>query len=124
MDLTLLGRVLSSQARALMLQTLMEGRALSAGELARSAGVATSTVSEHLGVLADARMVSTVSSGRHRYYHLRDEEVAEALEAVMRLTPLPQPRSLRASKEVRPWVSPAPATTIWPDRSVWPSTMP
>jgi DNA-binding transcriptional ArsR family regulator len=100
-DLTVLGRVLSSKARALMLQTLMEGRALAAGELARCAGVATSTASEHLGVLTDASLVTTVSSGRHRYYYLRDEEVAEALEAVMRLTPLPKPRSLRESKEAR-----------------------
>lgn len=103
LDLSLpdLARLLASPARATMLATLLEGRPLAAGELARCAGVAASTASEHLTVLAEAGLVSALAAGRHRYYRLADAEVGETLEAWFRLAPPSPPRSLRASKEAR-----------------------
>jgi DNA-binding transcriptional ArsR family regulator len=96
-----LARLLSSPARATMLAALLEGRALPAGELARTSGVAASTASEHLAVLSGSGLVTSLQSGRHRYYRLRGPEVGETLETWFRLTPPPQPRSLRTSKETR-----------------------
>jgi DNA-binding transcriptional ArsR family regulator len=96
-----LARLLSSPARATMLAALLEGRALSAGELARGSGVAASTASEHLTALAGSGLVTAVQSGRHRYYRLRGPEVGETLEAWFRLTPPPRPRSLRMSRDAR-----------------------
>jgi len=96
-----LARLLSSPARATMLAALQEGRALAAGELARTAGVAPSTASEHLAVLGDAGLVTALSSGRHRYYRLSGPDVADLVEAWFRLAPPAPPRSLRASKQAR-----------------------
>lgn len=75
----------------------MEGRPLTAGELARIAGVRASTVSEHLSELLDGGLVAVVTAGRHRYYRLSGEEVASALEAFSRICPATPVRSLRQS---------------------------
>jgi DNA-binding transcriptional ArsR family regulator len=101
LELCDLAAVLSNQARATMLATLLDGRALAAGELARGSRVAGSTASEHLAALSEAGLVTSLQSGRHRYYRLAGPEVAETLEAWFRLTPPPRPRSLRMSTEAR-----------------------
>jgi DNA-binding transcriptional ArsR family regulator len=66
-----------------MLVTLMDGRALSAGELSRVAGIAASTASEHLARLLAADLVAVRQQGRHRYYRLSAPGVAEMLEGMM-----------------------------------------
>lgn len=73
----------------------MEGHALTAGELARIAGVRASTISEHLGELLDGGLVAVTTAGRHRYYRLSGSEVAGALEAFSRICPATPVRSLR-----------------------------
>ncbi|MCA0449718.1 MAG: helix-turn-helix domain-containing protein, partial [Proteobacteria bacterium] len=55
-------------ARAAMLLELMDGRALTAGELARAANVAPQTASGHLAKLAKAGLVTIRAQGRHRYH--------------------------------------------------------
>ncbi|HSK41848.1 MAG TPA: helix-turn-helix transcriptional regulator [Arenibaculum sp.] len=70
-------------ARANILSALMDGRALTAGELAWHAGVSAQTTSGHLAKLAAARLVAVEKQGRHRYYRLFDAEVAHAVEALM-----------------------------------------
>lgn len=70
-------------ARANMLVALMGGQALTAGELARHAGVSASTTSGHLAKLAAARLVSPSRQGRHRYYRLASPEIAEVVHALM-----------------------------------------
>jgi DNA-binding transcriptional ArsR family regulator len=57
--------------------------------LARHAGVAPSTASEHLAHLLDAGLLAVEAQGRHRYYRLADPGVAALLEAM--LTALPEP---------------------------------
>ena len=96
-----LARLLSSPARATMLAALLDGRALSAGELARGSGVAVSTASEHLAALSGSGLVTSLQSGRHRYYRLDGPAVGETLEAWFRLAPPSRPRSLRMSNEAR-----------------------
>jgi DNA-binding transcriptional ArsR family regulator len=70
-------------ARASMLQALMDGRALTATELAGAAGVAPQTASGHLAQLAGAGLVTVARQGRHRYHRLATPLVARMLESVM-----------------------------------------
>jgi DNA-binding transcriptional ArsR family regulator len=70
-------------ARANMLSALMSGKALTASELAGEAGVSPSTASSHLAKLEDGGLISGVRQGRHRYFRLRDGEVAAMLEKMM-----------------------------------------
>jgi DNA-binding transcriptional ArsR family regulator len=70
-------------ARAGMLQALMDGRALTAGELARAAGIAPQTASAHLARLAAAAMINVVPQGRHRYHCIASPAVAQMLESIM-----------------------------------------
>lgn len=75
--------LIGDAARANMLAALMGGQALTAGELARHAGVTPQTTSGHLAKLADAHLVAVEKQGRHRYFRLAAPEVAEAIHALM-----------------------------------------
>lgn len=81
-----LGALLGDPARARMLSALMSGAALTATELAAEADIAASTASTHLAKLTDGRLLSIARQGRHRYYRIADEEIAEMLEKLMELT--------------------------------------
>ena len=70
-------------ARANILSALMDGRALTAGELALHAGVSASTTSGHLAKLTELKLIAVEQQGRHRYYRLASPEIAHALEALM-----------------------------------------
>ncbi len=68
--------------RARMLSILLGGSSLPAGEIARAAGISPSTASEHLRMLADAGLVDVASRGRHRYFRIKNADVARALETL------------------------------------------
>jgi len=68
-----------------MLHALMDGRALTATELARVAGVTPQTASGHLARMASAGLVVPEKQGRHRYYRLASPAVAQMLESIMRV---------------------------------------
>ena len=85
-NLAHVARMIGDPARAEMLGALLGGQALTSGELARRAGVAPATASEHLARLVDAGLVVRRSAGRHRYYALAGPEVAAALEGLARLS--------------------------------------
>jgi DNA-binding transcriptional ArsR family regulator len=70
-------------ARAGMLQALMDGRALTASELARVAGITAQTASSHLGRMAAAGLLAVQKQGRHRYHRLASPGVAQMIEAIM-----------------------------------------
>ena len=70
-------------ARANMLLALMDGRALTASELAYAARVAPPTASGHLGKLVGARLLALEKQGRHRYFRLASPAVADLLEGLM-----------------------------------------
>jgi DNA-binding transcriptional ArsR family regulator len=70
-------------ARANMLNALMDGRALTAKELAQTAGVTPQTASGHLGRLVDARLLVVTRQGRHHYHRLASPAVAQMLEGIM-----------------------------------------
>jgi DNA-binding transcriptional ArsR family regulator len=69
-------------ARANMLVALMDGRALTAKELAFAASVSPQTASGHLAKLADGRLLTCVHQGRHRYYRVASPLVARMLESI------------------------------------------
>src|SRR6266403_3253033 len=57
-------------ARVGMLHALMDGRALTASELARTAGITPQTASGHLARLTTAGLLSRHCQGRHHYHRL------------------------------------------------------
>lgn len=80
-----MGALMGDPARAGMLIALMGGQALSAGELARVAGIAPATASGHLAQLQAGGLLAVEQQGRHRYYRLAGPDVAAAVEALMHL---------------------------------------
>jgi DNA-binding transcriptional ArsR family regulator len=72
-------------ARASMLHALMDGRALTASELARAAGVAPQTASGHLAKMTAAGLLVAQSQGRHRYHRLASPAVARMMESIMQV---------------------------------------
>ena len=94
-----LAALLADSTRAAFCLALLDGRAWTAGELARHAGVAASTTSEHLGRLVEGGLLVERRQGRHRYVQLAGDEVAELVERlVAHLEPAGDgPRTLRAA---------------------------
>lgn len=72
-------------ARAVMLHALMDGRALTASELARAAGITPQTASGHLARLAKAGLIAVTVQGRHRYHALASPAVARMMESIMQV---------------------------------------
>ncbi|WP_443050519.1 ArsR/SmtB family transcription factor [Streptomyces sp. NBC_00286] len=94
-----LAGLIADETRAACLLALIDGRAWTAGELARHAGVAPSTLSEHLGKLVAGGLLAEERQGRHRYVRLADARVAQLVEELTaHLAPgTERPRSLRES---------------------------
>ncbi len=75
--------LLGDPARANMLAALMDGRRLTAKELAYAAHVAAPTASGHLSKLTDAGLLTVEPTGRHRYYRLASPLVGAMLEGIL-----------------------------------------
>ena len=93
-----LAGLLADDTRAAFCLALFDRRAWTAGELARHAGVARSTASEHLDRLVTGGLLVERRQGRHRYVELADARVADLLEDLMgHLEPRQErPRTFRA----------------------------
>jgi len=81
-DIARIASLLGDPARANIMTALMSGQSLTAGELAREAGVTPQTASSHLGKLAAGGLVIVRRQGRHGYFALAGEEVAGLLESL------------------------------------------
>nr|WP_037886089.1 winged helix-turn-helix domain-containing protein [Streptomyces sp. NRRL S-646] len=95
-----LAGLIADETRATCLLALLDGRAWTAGELARHAGVAASTLSEHLGKLVAGNLLAEERQGRHRYVRLADARVAQLVEDLAaQVSPgaAARPRNLRES---------------------------
>ncbi|MFD8640450.1 ArsR/SmtB family transcription factor [Streptomyces zaomyceticus] len=79
-DLAALAALFADETRAAFLLALLDGQAWTAGELARHAGVAPSTASEHLGKLVTGGVLAEERQGRHRYVRLADAGIAHLVE--------------------------------------------
>jgi DNA-binding transcriptional ArsR family regulator len=89
--------LLADRSRAAICLALMDGRAWTAGELARAAGIAPPTATEHLNILVGAGLLAERRQGRHRYVRLASAETARLLEGLSVAAGQPTPaRSLRA----------------------------
>lgn len=106
-DFSSLAALVGDPARANILVALMSGMALTAGELAREAGITPQTTSAHLTKLVEARLILVEVQGRHRYFRLAGQDVAIALEGLMvlaartgqlRTRPGPRDAALRAAR--------------------------
>ncbi|MGX1102665.1 DNA-binding transcriptional ArsR family regulator [Bradyrhizobium elkanii] len=75
--------LIGDPARANMLSALMDGRTLTASELAYVSGVAPQTASGHLAKLSDAGLLALAKQGRRRYFRLASPHVARVLEGLM-----------------------------------------
>jgi DNA-binding transcriptional ArsR family regulator len=72
-------------ARAGMLHALMDGRALTASELARVARITPQTASGHLARMTAAGLLLVERQGRHRYHRLASSAVAQMMESIMQV---------------------------------------
>lgn len=81
-DISLIGSLIGDPARANILTALMCGKALTATELSLEAGVTKQTASAHLKKLEDAQLISQTKNGRHKYYMIADQDVADIIEAI------------------------------------------
>jgi DNA-binding transcriptional ArsR family regulator len=75
--------LIGEPARTAMLVALMDGRALTAGELARASGITAPTASGHLARLTAAGLLAVSAQGRHRYFRIGSPAVARMIEGMM-----------------------------------------
>lgn len=100
-DVAAVAALFADQRRARVLMALSDGRALPAGRLAQEAGVAASTVSNHLALLLNHGLLTATQQGRHRYYRLATPRVEKILEALAELAPQRPITSLRENTRAR-----------------------
>ena len=100
-DIAAVAALLADPTRATMLLALSDGRAFTASELAKSARVAPSTASEHLGRLVEASLLTVAKQGRNCFYRLADPSIVEIMEDLARLAPPVKIRSLSASEHAK-----------------------
>lgn len=94
-DIAQLCELLAEPARVAMVLALMDGSARPAGELARAASVSAQTASAHFGKLVAGEVLAVEQQGRHRYYRIAREEVAQAVEALGLVRARPRAREAR-----------------------------
>jgi DNA-binding transcriptional ArsR family regulator len=88
-------------ARATMLSALLDGRALTAGELAFAARVTPQTASTHLAKLTETGLLSVIREGRHRYFRLASPKVVEMLDGIVAVALENRPRYRPLSRQAR-----------------------
>jgi len=86
-------------ARANILTALLDGRAMTATELAYAARVTPQTTSAHLAKLTQAGLITATPSGRHRYFRLASPKVAQMLESIVAVAGDSRPRFRPLSRQ-------------------------
>jgi DNA-binding transcriptional ArsR family regulator len=103
-NLAALAALLAEPSRAAVLTSLLDGRSWTATELAAQVKIAPSTLSAHLKKLSDAQLIRVLPLGRHRYFQLASDAVAQMLEQLALFAPptaLRTPGAKRASVALR-----------------------
>jgi DNA-binding transcriptional ArsR family regulator len=88
-------------ARAAMLSALLDGRALTASELAFAARVTPQTASTHLAKLTEAGLLLPIRDGRHRYFRLASPKVEEMLDGIVAVALENRPRYRPLSRQAQ-----------------------
>ncbi|MEQ6353517.1 helix-turn-helix domain-containing protein [Lysinibacillus sp. M3] len=96
-----IGSLLGETSRATMLASMMDGRFHTASELAYMAAIKPQTASFHLAKLVEGKLVKVEKQGRHRYFQLAGEEIAQLLESFLAISPPPEVRSLKQSSQMK-----------------------
>ncbi|OUL67850.1 ArsR/SmtB family transcription factor [Paraburkholderia hospita] len=89
-NISTVAHLIAEPVRSVILITLTDGYARSAGALAEAAGVTAQTASSHLAKLLDGGLLKVESKGRHRYYSLAGPHVPRALESLACVGPVSQ----------------------------------
>jgi DNA-binding transcriptional ArsR family regulator len=100
-DLSTIAALIGEPSRAAILAALMGGQSLPASELAYRAQITPQTTSSHLSRLVEGGLLDIKRIGRHRYYRLKNADVAQALEALSVISPLPVVRSKQQSEDLQ-----------------------
>jgi DNA-binding transcriptional ArsR family regulator len=111
--------LVGNPARANMLTALLDGRALTATELAFAGGVAPQTASGHLAKLTEGRLLTLAKQGRHAYYRLASPMIGRMLESIMAVAADGPPATSRDGAAATRCAMRAPATTTWQGGWVW-----
>lgn len=98
-NVAIIASLVSEPSRAAILTVLLDGRFHTAGELAYAAGIKPQTASFHLAKMVDANVVHVDKQGRHRYYGIRDQEVAHTMETLLTIAPPLKVKSFKQSTE-------------------------
>lgn len=94
-ELSTVAALVGDPARARIVTALLDGRALTATELALAADIAPSTASSHLDRLCRGGILVRAAQGRHRYFRLASVDVAMALEGLLAVAEVASPASVR-----------------------------
>jgi DNA-binding transcriptional ArsR family regulator len=84
-----------------MLSALLDGRALTASELAFAARITPQTASTHLAKLREAGLLSLSRNGRHRYFRLASPAVVEMLDGIVLVALENRPRYRPLSRQAK-----------------------
>ncbi|QSB28059.1 helix-turn-helix transcriptional regulator [Flavobacterium sp. CLA17] len=79
--------LIGDPVRAIIMWTLLDGKAFTATELAITVSTSPQNISMHLAKLLDAGLLCVEKQGRHKYYRFSNKEVAYAIEAMASLIP-------------------------------------
>ena len=77
-----IGALIGNPVRAQFIGALMDGSERSASELAALVRTTPQSASAHLASLVAGGLLTVRPQGRHRFYRLRNEQVAEAIEVL------------------------------------------
>jgi DNA-binding transcriptional ArsR family regulator len=86
-----------SDANRVRILAILEGRELCVCQVIELLGLAPSTVSKHLSILRQARLIDGRKQGRWMYYRLADDDAPQAAHEALRWTL----RTLEGDKRIR-----------------------
>ena len=100
-NLSKIASIIADASRGKMLALLMNLDGMPATELAAIAGVTPQTASSHLGKMLSVGLIKLTKQGRHKYYSIASDEVADTLEKLAFLAPAPVAQTTAESVELR-----------------------
>lgn len=86
-NIAFVGSLLGDETRACIVSALLDGRALTATELAVGAGKTPQTTSFHLDKLTRAGLLQVLPQGRHKFFRISSPDIATAIDALVRVVP-------------------------------------
>ncbi len=98
-NVAIIASLVSESSRAAILTVLLDGRFHAAGELAYIVGIKPQTASFHLAKMVDANVVAVEKQGRHRYYGIQNQEVAQVMESLLSIAPPIEIKSLKQASD-------------------------